>query len=661
MSRRSLAAVSASTVIVAICLPATIGRATEHPANPSPPAAVLRVDQIGYPTNSPKVADLMTTHAMTGDAYRVETTAGHSVLTGTVGASAGAWSSTYPYVYRLRFTAVTATGTYRIDLTGPSSSVRSPTFQVAPAGELYGEALRNALSFYENERDGPDYIPSALRTAPGDLSDEHAMTYSTPKMNGNGNFKGSLARLALGTEINASGGWFDAGDYLKFVETTSYVVDMMLQGVESFGDAMGAGKGAAVNFTAEARHGLLFLSQMWNEKTRTLYYQVGVGEANNYYYGDHDIWRLPQADDTYMGTNPRYVYIRHPPVLRAGPPGSAISPNLAGRLAAAFALGYRVYRTSNPAEAKSWLHDAETIYALAGTHWHGNDLLTAAPYDFYPETSWQDDMELGATELSLATNDASRHGGGAPSAEQAARYLILGSYWARRYATGPEAGSDTLNLYDVSSLADYELARAMRLEPATPGVQVTRSQLVDSLAEEIGLGLSVAKTDPFGFGFAWDQWDTTTHGLGLSIMANEYDSLTGTSTYAAQAQGWLDNVLGNNAWGVSLIVGDGTTFPDCMQHQIANIVGSLDGKPPILAGAVVEGPNSFAARGTVPNMKPCPPGGGNAYAAFGGHNAVFADNVQSYSTVEPAIDLTSLSPLAFAWQESAADRSTPAA
>jgi hypothetical protein len=29
---------------------------------------------------------------------------------------------------------------------------------------------------------------------------------------------------------------------------------------------------------------------------------------------------------------------------------------------------------------------------------------------------------------------------------------------------------------------------------------------------------------------------------------------------------------------------------------------------------------------------------------------VFRDNVQSYSTVEPAIDLTALSPLAFAWQ-----------
>ncbi|HXM87586.1 MAG TPA: hypothetical protein VN889_08115 [Solirubrobacteraceae bacterium] len=33
--------------------------------------------------------------------------------------------------------------------------------------------------------------------------------------------------------------------------------------------------------------------------------------------------------------------------------------------------------------------------------------------------------------------------------------------------------------------------------------------------------------------------------------------------------------------------------------------------------------------------------------------AVFRDNVQSYTTTEPAIDLTASSPLAFSWQVSA--------
>jgi hypothetical protein len=100
----------------------------------------------------------------------------------------------------------------------------------------------------------------------------------------------------------------------------------------------------------------------------------------------------------------------------------------------------------------------------------------------------------------------------------------------------------------------------------------------------------------------------------------------------------------------------------CLQHQIANLVGSHDGTPPVLAGATVEGPNSFAATGTVQNMRPCVASGpGNVpYSAFRGHHAVVADNVQSYSTVEPAIDLTALTPLAFAWQYSAAaGRSRP--
>ena len=41
--------------------------------------------------------------------------------------------------------------------------------------------------------------------------------------------------------INASGGWFDAGDYLHFVETTSYTEAVLLQGIASFPGQMGSG------------------------------------------------------------------------------------------------------------------------------------------------------------------------------------------------------------------------------------------------------------------------------------------------------------------------------------------------------------------------------------------------------------------------------------
>jgi endoglucanase len=73
-------------------------------------------------------------------------------------------------------------------------------------------------------------------------------------------------------------------------------------------------------------------------------------------------------------------------------------------------------------------------------------------------------------------------------------------------------------------------------------------------------------------------------------MAKEVYYLSNNGAYATDSRRWLSNISGANAWGVTFTVGDGETFPDCMQHQVANLVGSLNGQPPVLDGAVVEGP-----------------------------------------------------------------------
>ena len=626
------------------------------------PAAAIRVDQVGYPSGAAKLAEIMTKARPSGDLpggglHWVLVRAGSCTVaaSGVARQNLGSWSKRYGWVWAARFSQVRAPGRYRVGILGDASAA-SPWFAIGSAARLYARPLANALYFYENERDGPDFIHTALRSAPGHLNDLSAMTYRTPPVDDNGNFKGSLAKYATGVRINASGGWFDAGDYLHFVETTSYTEAVLLQGVASFPRQMGrevsAGSPGA-DFTGEVKFGLDFLRRMWHERSRTLYYEVGTGEANSYYLADHDIWRLPQADDHYHGTNPHYLYVRHPPVFRACRPGAKISPNLAGRLAADFALCYQVLRHSDPGYADSCLRSAETVYSLADPHWKGH-LMTAIPWDFYPETSWRDDMMLGATELARALQEAG-HPAALPAGlpvRSAATYLRDAAAWASAWIHSKQALGDTLNLYDVSALADYELVLTIREQHAT-GLAVTTAQLLANLRGQIEKGIHIGAKDPFRFGFAWDQWDTTTHGAGLTVMADEYDALAGRPVYAAWAQRWLDDILGSNAWGVSLIVGDGTVFPDCMQHQVANLAGSLDGQPPILAGAAVEGPNSFAATGTVPNMRRCAASapGDIPYASFNGQHAVFADNVQSYSTVEPAIDLTALTPLAFAWQD----------
>jgi endoglucanase len=386
---------------------------------------------------------------------------------------------------------------------------------------------------------------------------------------------------------------------------------------------------------------------MWNDRTRTLYYQVGIGDGNDKTVSDHDIWRLPQADDHYGGHNPLYRYIRHRPVFRAAPPGSRVSPNLAGRDAAAFGLCFQVFSRTDRRLALRCLRAGEHIFALADTHPRGN-LLTVIPFDFYPESEWRDDLELGAVELA----DALAGRGGIPAGLPHRRpgyYLRQAAHWARAYLARAGRDGDTLNLYDVSGLAHYELIRAIARFGNPRGLAVGRRGLLRSLGAELSRAGAIARRDPFGFGFPWDVEDTASHGFGLAVMASEYASLTGSRTYRSRSIRWLGNVLGANAWGASLVIGDGTTFPDCPQHQVANLAGSLDGRAPVLAGAVVEGPSNAATTGLVTYMRRCPANRVDAFAPFNS-KAVFRDNVQSYSTVEPAIDLSASSPLAFAWQ-----------
>jgi len=291
---------------------------------------------------------------------------GAPVDTIPIGPSLGAWNGRFGHVYRLDFTGVTTDGTYTISADGATHpGSRSPrrrpsTRRISPTRSTSTRTSGTA----------PTTSHSAA-LCPGHLNDGHATVYETPPVDANGNFRGDLT--ALGETIDAAGGWWDAGDYLKFVETTSYVVALMLAGVKTFPAQMGPGS-ADANFTSEAEFGLEWLMEMWNHKTETLYYQVGIGAGNTTgtILSDHDIWRLPQDDDTYGGTNPAFKYVRDRPVFEAAPAGSKISPNLAGRLAADFGLCYQVFRTSSPSLADSCLVDGETVFGLAKTSmWPG--------------------------------------------------------------------------------------------------------------------------------------------------------------------------------------------------------------------------------------------------------------------------------------------------
>ena len=637
-------------------------------------SAFVRVNQVGYVAGASKRAYLMASGSESGATFSVKNSGGTTVFgPAAISANLGSWSSSYPDVYGLDFDALTAVGTYTITVSGPIAA-SSPSFSIGTAANVYTTPLSNSLFFYQNERDGQNFVATPLRTAAGHVNDASATVYVTPAMNNNGRFSGSLSPATFnGSQltIDAMGGWWDAGDYMKFVETHSYTVAVMLVGIRDFPSQMGASGVAqnSLNFTDEGKFGLDWLQSMWDDTNKILYYQVAIGNGNAKAVSDHDIWRLPQVDDTYNGCSFNYRYICHRPVF-VNPEAlnssgqiqanALISPNLAGRLAADFALCYHEYQTSNPAYANQCLSSAEHIFDLANTSPSGN-LVTVAPYSFYPETEWRDDMELGATELYFAVEGC---GSSCPiNLHPASYYLQQAASWANAYITGPNDAADTLNLYDVSGLAHFELYRAITLAGNPSGLATTQSALLADLQKQLNKAIAQSGTDPFGFGFPWASYDTTSHGGGLAVMAAEYAYLNGPAlnagtSPAVYANRQLANILGANAWGTSLIVNNGSTFPLCMQHQVANLVPVPPNGPPFLSGAAVEGPNSITSRGTLTGMVACPPNGVDVFAQFNG-KAVYKDFVQSFSTVEPAIDLTASSFLAFAWQIAGAPGGTP--
>ena len=319
-----------------------------------------------------------------------------------------------------------------------------------------------------------------------------------------------------------------------------------------------------------------------------------------------------------------------------------------------------MFAASDPVYAARCLLDGQTIYDQANTH-PSATLLTSAPHAYYTEPEWRDDMALGAAELYLATQQlASSPAVSAPGPlphTDLGYYLARAGQWINSYIEGPLSGEDSLNLYDVSTLAGHDIAQILRT-PLGQSLQRTNvvptdpPSLLADRADQIHLGERLAHQEPFGLANTSTNLDTVAHALGYAIEARAYDKLAGTSTFDSFAQSQFGWILGANAWGSSFVVGAGSVYPHCLASQIPNLDGSLNGHGAILAGATVNGPTApgnVRELGAPEGFRACPTRSANdPYRAQSGHGLVYLDDVRSPATSEPPDDLAALTLLASA-------------
>ena len=417
-------------------------------------SAQVRVNQVGYTADGAKVAYAMLPKKVASVRFEVVTPYGVAYR-GTSADDAGAWNANYQAVYKLSFSGLNVPGQYQVKLLSPVTAV-SPAFTVGDGTQLYGELVDNAVRYFTSERDGADVMSSVLSRQPANLTDAKAYVYADPRYDDNDNLLGTLKKT--GGPVDVSGGWFDAGGgYEKFGYTASYADSLMLLAARDY-------PGSYATLQPEAEFGLQWITKLWNPARKVLYAQVGIGTGNasNTIQGDYNFWFLPQAEDKMKvgpGQNPgpSAYYVKYRPVFPAAPAGQKVSPDLAGRYAADFALGAQL--AGDSAQAAHLLSLARSVYADAKTTNVGQ-LVTAFPHDFYPATQWKSDMLWGAAEIALA--DEALHGTSLSRGPAATlhRDLHTAATWAKAYIKqGHRVGGDTFNLYDNGAVAEGELDR----------------------------------------------------------------------------------------------------------------------------------------------------------------------------------------------------------
>lgn len=514
----------------------------------------IRVNQLGYLPHGPKRGTLVCA-ATEPINFTVRSEDGTALFS--------AWSAPWPVrpeptsgltVHMLDFTAVTGEG---VRLRVEAAGHRSHPFDMTHA--LYDRLRDDALRFFLLMRSGSP------------IADERAPGYGRPAGHlGRPPNRGDTAVPAWagpdaeqlypgwrrqGT-LDVSGGWYDAGDYGKYVTSGAIAVWQLLGILDLLARARPSAAYGELPRTvvAECRWQLDWLLRM----------QVPAGDP-----------LAGLAFHRVQGTtwSPLPGYAHEDPTERVL---HRPSTPAALHLAAATAHAARLLGHLDQTYARRLLTAARTAYAAAQRH-----PALIPPDDHarfgggpYHDDKLTDDFYWAAVELWLATG------------EHSYRRDLLASV------------EHTADPFDPSGFDFNQVSVPARIDIALAGQRLDHHDAVaDSLRSGADRLLDLQADQPWGQPYApADGWDWGSNGRllnNLVVLASAH-LLTGEPRYRDGVISGMDYVLGRNALGQSYLTGYGT---DHTRHQRTRQFGhDLDPTmPPPPPGALAGGANSRPA------------------------------------------------------------------
>jgi len=407
----------------------------------------------------------------------------------------------------------------------------------------YGEALQKSIMFYEFQRSG-------------DLPD-----------NQRNNWRGDSGMTdGADNNVDLTGGWYDAGDMVKFNLPMAYTSTMLAWSVYESKDAYKK-SGQLPYILDNIKWATDYLIKC-HPSPNLYYYQVGDSADDHKWWGPAEVMQEIMERPSFAVTPSN--------------PGSTIVAEAAAALASASII----FKESDPTYSALCLKHAKELFTFADTT-RSDDGYTEAEGCYHSWSGFFDELTWASTWIYLATNDKTY-------LEKAESYEPS---WER------ERGTNTIK-FKWAHCWDQKLFGSLLLLSRITDKPLYKEAFERHMDWWVGIGSESITYTPKGL--AWlDKWGSIRYATTEAFLAQIYALWSGCSSskvseYKSFAKSQTDYALGST--GRSFQIGFGVNPPKRPHHRTAHgsWMGYVDCDIPnyhrhVLVGALVGGPDASDA------------------------------------------------------------------
>jgi len=526
-----------------------------------------RFNHVGYSPDAPKVIFIQADQNSSSLKWQLIDSSGQNLLSGILGNSLDSIGKhcPKPFNYKIDLSSIHQVGKYFLSLETHPEKV---AFQVKenPTRFIVSDMLR----FLRVQRSGTTTTLDSRCSHIGDKNcpiwTKKSASNSSWQLNENHN------------SVNMLGGWYDAGDYIKFTLTTAYTSYLLLRSYNENPNLFQEkkySKSSLNDLLDEAKWGLEYLLKT-HPNTNTFIIQVG--SADDHKQGE----RLPHLDE--LNTK-RQAY-------------HAFSPTQMGYTAAALALGAATFQSVDPAFSEKCKTKAVEIFQKS-LNYTENAWIEDGWETFYADKNYNDNLELAAIELYHLTQE--KH------------YLVLAKKYMHLAKQAWWSSWANINMVAHERLAEFE----------PEAISYLKADL------DYFKGIALEKNNLWATPHPYT-WASLYSMLGVanaSLLSQKHQ----IENYQLIYESMLDYTLGRNPWGICFVASP--SIPNSIRNVYSQVYKLQPKKYPI--GAIAEGPGDRATHDNLKQYFKIP--AQNPFEAFQTKDAVFYDLNTDFQCMETTI------------------------